>query len=385
MRLRLAWALPILAAIAICGSQMATATTPDSDADSAAKTAVKKHKYLGTAAVGDFLTITVNSAAQTISYSNLTNGESGTIPYTVNANGSYALHDPRGNLIAAYEVPGYALLIEADKAGPDKNTPALITAVESGPISTSTFANHSYNYMQFRTSFGGVDVGAVTIGKTEGQTSSYWPYGDLTDGSGGAFDSSKMDFAELKEDSSGTYLSGRVPGSGGGDIYVFGTSGGFFVVDAPNGSILGLEKAASKDFDPAFAGSYSSISYQKIDASMGQDNVETGKASLGQATIDISDEGAVKIVNARGEVVIQTRLIPISDASYLYGGAGELADPCDGLFTFRITTATSQEDVFVTFIDNAVVFSSFSASLPWSSKTGTYNYRYGVGLKQPKE
>jgi len=163
---------------------------------------------------------------------------------------------------------------------------------------------------------------------------------------------------------------------------VFGTSGGFFVTDTPNGSILGLEKAASKDFNPAVAGTYDSIFYQKMDAQTGQDDVETGKPSVGQATIVVSDEGAVKITNGKGVVVVQAQLIPVADANYLYGSAGELADPCDGLFTFRVITATSQEDVFVTFIENAMLFSSFSANLPWNSQTGTYNYRYGVGLKQ---
>ena len=382
MRLRILYSLPILAAISVCGCLAATATAQDSDAASVTKPTVKKHTYLGTASVGDFLSITVNSTAQTITYSNFTNGETGTISYTVNSNGSYALQDPTGNLIAAYEVPGYALLIKAEKAGPEKNTPSLITAVESGPISLSTFANHSYNYMQFRTAFGGLDVGAIEIGKTEGQTSSYWSYGDLSQGDGGAFNTSRLNFSELKESSSGTYLSGNVGGSGDAKIDVFGTSGGFFIVDTPQGSILGLEKAASKDFNPAVAGTYSAIYYQKMGAKTGQDDVETGIPSLGQATIAVSKEGNVKITNGKGVVVVQAKLIPISDASYLYGSAGELADPCDGLFTFRVETPTSQEDVFVTFIENTVVFSSFSANLPWNSTNGVYNYRYGVGLKQ---
>ncbi|MGC1225783.1 MAG: hypothetical protein WA859_04830, partial [Candidatus Sulfotelmatobacter sp.] len=66
--------------------------------------------------------------------------------------------------------------------------------------------------------------------------------------------------------------------------------------------------------------------------------------------------------------------------SYLYGSSGELSDPCYGLFTFRITTATGQQDVFVTFMGQAMLFSSFTANLPWASPAGTYNYFYGVGL-----
>jgi len=65
------------------------------------------------------------------------------------------------------------MIIQAGKTGPGSNTPALITAVESGPISLSTFEGHSYNYMQFRTSSGGVSIGSVTIdAQGSGTTSS---------------------------------------------------------------------------------------------------------------------------------------------------------------------------------------------------------------------
>jgi len=76
---------------------------------------------------------------------------------------------------------------------------------------------------------------------------------------------------------------------------------------------------------------------------------------------------------------VQATLTPVADTDYLYGPE-ELQDPCDGLFTFRLTTATSQRDVFVTFMDRAILFSSFKGTLPWSY-TNTYDYLYGVGLK----
>ena len=57
--------------------------------------------YNGTASVGDFLTITIDTTAHTMSYSNVSNGDSGTIAYTVNGDGSYTLNDPAGNLTAA--------------------------------------------------------------------------------------------------------------------------------------------------------------------------------------------------------------------------------------------------------------------------------------------
>src|SRR5579863_1337834 len=120
--------------------------------------------YHGTASVGDFMTITVNSTAQTIAYTDVSNGSTGIVPYTVNSDGTYTLTDPTGNLVGAYEVPNYALLIQAAKTGPNANTPALITAVESGPISLAMFESQgSYNTIQFRTAAGGLEAGSLSI------------------------------------------------------------------------------------------------------------------------------------------------------------------------------------------------------------------------------
>lgn len=378
MRLRLFCALLGLAGIAGCGGTNQLTSNPVTP--SPVTPAVTKHLYNGTASVGDFLNITLDSSAHTMTYSNLTNGQSGTIPYTVNADGSYTLNDPTGNLTAAYEVPGYALLIEATMAGPGKNTPALITAVESGPISLTTFASHSYNYMQFRTASGGLEVGSVTVGATSGQNSSYWPYGNLNPMQSSPFNNGTLDFSQSVEDASGTFIKTAAGGPGETD-YIFGTANGFFLVDSSNGSILGLAKAATKDFDPTTAGTYNSIYYQKTGARTGVGNVETGTPSLGKATIVVSASGAITVTDPQGHVVTQATLTPIADAKYLYGSAGELTDPCNGMFTFRVTTATSQQDVFVTFVKNAVVFSSFSSSLPWTPSNSTYDYLYGVGLK----
>lgn len=134
--------------------------------------------YNGTASVGDFMTITINAGAQTIAYSDISNNTSGTVSYIVHADGSYTLNDPSGNLLSAYEVPNYAVLVQAAKTGPNADTPALITAVESSQVSLSTFESQAYNYMQFRTASGGMEVGSVTVGSQgTGAISSYWPFG----------------------------------------------------------------------------------------------------------------------------------------------------------------------------------------------------------------
>ena len=88
--------------------------------------------YSATASVGDFLSITLDPVAHTLAYTNVSNGDSGTIPYAVNSDGTYALQDPQGVLVAAYEVPNFGMIVQAAKAGPNHDMPALITAVAKG-------------------------------------------------------------------------------------------------------------------------------------------------------------------------------------------------------------------------------------------------------------
>jgi hypothetical protein len=143
---------------------------------------------------------------------------------------------------------------------------------------------------------------------------------------------------------------------------------------------MGLKQAATKDFDPTFAGAYKAIFYQKANATTGQGNVETGTPSLGSATLVIDAQANLTVQDSQGKIIIQTTLAPVADTAYLYGGAGQLTDPCYGLFTFRVISAGSRQDVFVTFVDRAVLFSSFTTSLP-VQPGNSYDYFYGVGLK----
>jgi len=336
--------------------------------------------YNGTASVGDFLNITLDPVALTLTYTDVSNGTTGVVPYTVNSDGTYTLNDPNNNLVAAYEVPNYALLVQANKTGPTKDVPALVTAVESGQISLTTFEGNTYNYMQFRTAAGGVEAGSVVIGNDASITnSSYWPFGAIN--GDGPFHSSSWSASGAVADASGTFLKIPDPGGSGAFDYVFGTGNGIFAVDTPSGAILGLQQAASKDFDPTFAGTYKAIYYQKTGATTGQNNAEFGTPSLGNATLTITSAGQVTVQDLLGNTLVQqVTLVPVADAAYLYGSNGELANPCWGLFTFRISTANTQQDVFVSFMNRAVLFSSFETSLPLTPNN-TYNYLYGVGLK----
>ena len=357
-----------LAALAGCSSH-GTALVPQT-------VPVSQHRaYNGTASVGDFLTITLDASAHTLSYVDHSNGDSGAIPYTVNPDGTYTLSDPAGNLVAAYEIPGYALIIEAEKTGPNHDTPSLVTAVESGQISPATFASHSYDYMQFRTAGGGIEVGYATLdAQDDSSGASYWPYGAMVNSS--QFNTLQgMSGSSMVLDPSGTFFT--IPDQTSTD-YIFGTANGLFAVDTPNGAILGLQQAASKAFDPSVAGTYKTIYYEKTGAQTGSGNVETGNASLSSGTIVIGANGGATVRDASGVALATGTLTPVADVSYLVG-PGELANPCYGLFTFRVTTATAQEDVFVSFQGRAALFASFTAPIP-APPGSTYDYFYGVGL-----
>ena len=98
--------------------------------------------------------------------------------------------------------------------------------------------------------------------------------------------------------------------------YVFGTGNGIFAVDTPQGAIMGLKQAASKNFDPTFAGTYKAIFYQKTGASTGIGNVEVGTPGLGSATMTITSDGRVTVQDAQGNILVpQTPLVPIADTT----------------------------------------------------------------------
>jgi hypothetical protein len=204
-------------------------------------TGSSKRSYNGSASIGDFLAVTLDPVALTLTCKNLSNGDTGVVPYTVNADGTYTLNDPNPNLLAAYEVPNYALLVQAAKAGPNHNALALVTAVQKSTISIGTWADHDYHYMQFRTSSGGVEVGSISL---DAQASislrSYWPYGA---GQGNAFHVDGFPGSSFQTDAWGVSLV-MSEGNGTSD-YVFGTANGIFAVHNPNGRILGLKKAAT--------------------------------------------------------------------------------------------------------------------------------------------
>jgi hypothetical protein len=265
--------------------------------------------------------------------------------------------------------------LQAAKAGPNHDTLALVTAVPKSTISIATWANHDYNYMQFRTSSGGVEVGSISLdAQASIRLTSYWPYGA---GQGNAFHVGGFPGSSFQTDPSGSFLV-MSEGNGTSD-YVFGTANGIFAMDNPNGTILCVRKAAAKDFDPIFAGTYKAILLPENRGANRPGKGSDGTTGLSNATMVISADAQITVTDTSGTMLVQASLTPVADAAYLYG-SNELQDPCFGLVTFRVTTATSRRDVFVSFMDRAILFFFLKVNLPWVAGN-TYDYLYRVGLK----
>jgi hypothetical protein len=334
--------------------------------------------YTGSASVGDFLSLGLDPATQTLIYSNYSNGDSGTVRYGANADGTYTLNDPSGNLTSGYEVPNYGMLLAAEKAGPNHDSLALITALQTTPITLASLVGRRYNYIQFRTNSGGPEAGSVVL-DAQGNLSlsGYSPYAAQgVQGKPKGFTHNSFSASQFQEDPSGMFL--KLSDRRGGLDYVFGMAGGVFVVDTANGAVLAFKKAASKNFDPSFAAKYQAVYYEKIGATVDSRNQESGTPDLGHATVTIDTTGQVTVADADGDIMLQAPLTPVADAAYLYGSPGELKDPCYGLFTFRVYHGSQPQDVFATFVNGAVLFSSFA---PTSRVGYGYEYLYGVGLK----
>ena len=287
-------------------------------------------------------------------------------------------HRSRGQSFGCVRSPGTMLMVEAKNAGPNRDTAALITAIENAPASINTFAGRSFNYLQFRTAAGGLELGTIAIdAQANIQHDGYWPYGALQQPQA-LFGGGSLPASSVQEDASGDFFT--ITESGGSSDIVFGTQTGFFAVDTGNGTILSLAKAASKTFATSNAGTYTAIYYEKVNAQTGQNNAETGTPLEGKATVAIGANGSLTIADSQGNTLAGGTLTAVADTSYLYDGtSNKLSDPCNGLFTFR-TTANSQQDVFVSFQGNAVIFASFQTALPLANGA-TYTYYYGVGLK----
>jgi hypothetical protein len=333
-----------------------------------------RNTYNATASVGDFLIITIDSVAKTIDYDNRTTQETGTVSYTVAADGSYLITDPDGKLITAYEIPGLALVMQGEHFGPNGDEKTLIVALQKAILTKADLAGKEFNFLQFRTTEGGMEMGSAE-GAADGSgdifLSNYRPANPLYLDEGGdprsPYVADTLPGAWLVEDADLGVIEARIPDEV--PSLAFGTPGGHLAIDTANGSIIGWRKAASKAFDPAHAGTYKAIYYAKT-----ADVNGAGTPQTGTATVTLSTSGHIRVKEADGTTTMDTDLIPFADSD-LYG-LNRITKPCHGMFVFD---NGSGELTFAVFMDQAMAFASFK---DMSGASVSYHYSYGFALKQ---
>ncbi len=404
-RIRAVFLLPVLLfgllLLTACGGTAAS-TSPASTTP-----AITTRTYSATASVGDFLQIAIDPAASTLSYSNLTNGAAGTnIPFTVNSDGTYSFTDPANHLLMGYEVPNYALVLQVNNAGPTQASTALVFSAAQTPMVPTNFFGQKFNFMQFRTSNAGVEIGDASIAANGGLTvNTYQPGLELDTESTftrGLKQPATYAFENLTGDNIPAtanytnFLTMTDPGAQGGTDYLFETPLGSLISDTPLGTALILPQG-SPTFDSSFAGSYSLMYYKMQVTNVTAQDVEQGTVTMGTSTLTISASGTLTLTEPNNLGVMtqkwQGTLEPVASAPYLYGTGsdGLLSDPCPGLFTFRLKNGYSyvsgtpgRLDVFVTFLGGAsqtMFLSTFTTPYPVTTDL-VYTYRYGVAFPQ---
>ncbi len=333
--------------------------------------------YSASAPRGDFWTVKVDSIAKTIAYTNYASKTSAVATYTVNTDGSFDVTDPTNNVTAALEIPGYSIILEAKKGGPDSDTNTLVIGILQAPITVASINNTSYNYMQFRTmNNSGAEIGYIKINGTSAIHGGYSPidsvrlHGNDDDSTGIQEEGIAVNFTNA-DVTNKTYLT--IQDTDNSIIYVFGSPLGFLSIDLSNGSIIGMKSALSAAFDPKFATTFTSLYYQKSNVQQGQGNTETGTIVMGKASIVVTTAAAVTVKDMNTlQTMFQGNLQPFSSVTSLYG-TGKVNNPCYGLF---VATNTDGSSFYVDFFDKSCVFSAVS---PGSGESG-YSYFYGAGL-----
>lgn len=135
--------------------------------------------YVGSSAMGDLLSITIDPVSGTLAYYDYNNGNrSGTssngvstIGYSFNANGVSTVTDPSGHVSAVQELPGQLLLLAMNNTGFSgvnlsptlaDDPPMLVVATPVMNLTTEDFAGQNYNFIQMRATEGDLTVGAFS-------------------------------------------------------------------------------------------------------------------------------------------------------------------------------------------------------------------------------
>ncbi len=332
--------------------------------------------YQGTADVGDFVTIDVNHQDGTIAYENLTNGDSGTVSFVVNTDGTYTITTPDSTTLMAFEIEGLALVMEIDDAGPDANQRSLITAVMKDDLDLAGIANRQISMMQFRPHDGGFEI--ITSSIDQNNIMSMYDYSPMLRYGYDVSATSTSDFSTAIE------TDGHLEWTHDGDVQpsiIFGTTGEFLAVDTTMGSIFGGNSPANSAFNSDWAGTYRIFQSEK-EVTCPQD--EIARPELNSGEIIINDNGSMTVyVNEHYVSATPFELLPLR-ANLPGAMAGLPAAPAygwNGFFT--IDSGDPLDEAYVGFIGNGLIFCHFhqiNKSTAYEDKH--YEYSYGIGFKE---
>jgi hypothetical protein len=365
--LRLTAALTAIMVLAACGGD-------GGGSDSGTADAGPTLEYQATASAGDFITIEQDLWQAVFHYRNLTNGVTGTYSYTIPSPGNYLIDDPSGNLLSAIEIRGYALVIQAMKTGPLQDTPALIVAIPQAPITVDTEKGTALNSFEFRPGAGGFSFGFRSMDLAGNLQMGLFDLRDLILGGLGA-GTETIPWNSILPGMNGTVL--RIDEGGGAFSYAFRSTTGFSALDRPGRSVLSFRRPATKDFSPSWAGTYTASIYRK--AGCAGTLPEGGTASLEDWTIVVDGSGSATFVNGSGAAMVSVTLTPLADSGLTGFLPGQIPDACHGIFTCVLPGAAGYQRVTMAFMDQAVLFGSFSFD---TSAGLSYDYLYGMGLRR---
>ncbi|HEY1256961.1 MAG TPA: Ig-like domain-containing protein, partial [Terracidiphilus sp.] len=346
--------------------------------------------YSGSASVGDFVSFTVDQNKNTLSYNNISNGQTGTVSYSQDAFGSITLNDPSSHLLAVTEVPGYGMVALMNNAGAAADQLALITSINEQQITADSFDGQKYNMFEFRTKGGGVGIAPIAIDSNSNFSGTeFMPFNLLGSNNSGFNLLSGFQLSAVATSPSPDYLFVQLPEppANSGKNYIFGAPNGMFLVDSEDGSMIGLPKASSKDFDSSWANTYTFTYYEKSNA-YGPDgnSQEAGDISGGVGTLTLDSSGNLSLNDGSGNTMATGQLSAVADTASLYDGTttggpatvGELGDPAWGVFTFTDASSGQPQQVFAAFAGTTVLLSSFKTAASFNPGDN-YDYFYGVG------
>lgn len=350
--------------------------TSDTKAAAAPPTGAKAlSAYKASAALGDFLELTVDTTAATITYTNVTNGVSGTdVAMTTDSDG-FITFGADANLATGVEVPGSVFIFHTKTAGKTKDKKGFALGLSVKPYTEAAFPAQLMNYMQFRTNNGGFEVGFIDA-RTDTLTHQYfapsacWDNGGtgaIADGVGepSAFPLDATAFTMSDDKTYITKTFAATTEEPENTVTIFQTETNDVVIDMDNGSIFAF-KARADDTLPS--GAFTGLLFGRDDAQAMQGNTETGTDLLTRLRVVFT--GAEFTWAEDGKELFAGTAVPLNTEVTMDGGRKMF-----GAFTCRVVDGTATTDLVFVLSDDAKLL---CAQYTNRANDPTYAYRHGA-------